>query len=231
MKKVFKRLSVYFVLGGLSGFLFTTFIVNPENSLDLSGLAMPFIVTLLVAVIGLLAFSLIGYLRIRTYAGQMFEGEEEDAMEEKMYRLSSDIGLAATLATIICMTGMSVVILTETLFFSLIPFLICLLLGVWMSFLFAAMTNKLYPERNLPAVSDKNYAEKMLEMADDGERHVMLGGLFKSYQTVNSLLFFAILFLLFYSLATNTSQVVGIIVIAVILIVTNARYSLSIRNK
>lgn len=231
MKKVIKKLAVYMVLGMIFGFFMATLRENRELTIDYSGLTAPFIIFLLILVLALSTFSVLSYMRIRKFATQTFEGDEEDEMQEKMYRLSSDANLATTLTLIVSMTGMSVAILTETLILSALIFVVFLVLGTLLTYFSADLMNKLYPERNLPAVSDKNYADKLLELSDDGERHVMLGGLFKSYQTANFLMFLAILFLVVYSLATADSQMVGILVIAGILIATNMRYTLSIRNK
>lgn len=59
----------------------------------------------------------------------------------------------------------------------------------------------------------------------------MLGGLYKTYLTMNSLLFASILLLLFYSILSGTSQLFGIFLIVAVLTVANVHYMLSIRNK
>ncbi|MFC4354267.1 DUF3169 family protein [Chryseomicrobium palamuruense] len=231
MMKVIGKLGVYVVLGGVFGYFFAMFAMDRESTLDFSGLAFPFVIALLVVVIGLLAFSLFGYMKIRKLSEQTFKGDEEDRMEERMYRLYADASLAGAVAIVASLTGMAAAILTEAAVWTVFVFAALLLLGTVLSFFFPTLMNVMYPERNLPAMSDKDYTKKLLAHSDDGERHIMLGGLFKSYQTANSLMFLAILFLLFYSLATGTSQMVGILVLAIIIISTNTRYSLSIRNK
>lgn len=59
---------------------------------------------------------------------------------------------------------------------------------------------------------------------------MMLQGLYKSFNSVNSLLMLGILLLLFYSLASGASQLFGITVIAVILLFTNIQYILSVKE-
>lgn len=93
------------------------------------------------------------------------------------------------------------------------------------------LTKKMYPERDLPSLSDKQYAEKLLNVSDDGEKHVMLGGLYKTHITMNSLLLGAIVLLLFYSMASDSSQLFSIFIIVGILAITNTQYLFSIRNK
>lgn len=233
MKKIIGKLAIYLVIGAVFGFLFATFFMNWDNSFDFDFtiFAAPFIVVLLVLVASLVVFSLSVYFRIKTYIGQTFEGDEEDEMEGKMYRISSDGNLATTLAVILSLAGMATTLLTEVWIYAVLVFAVLLLSATIVSFMLASLMGKMYPDRKLPLVSDKDYSKKLLAVSDDGERHVMLGGLFKSYQSMNTLLFLGILFLLFYSLATGSTQMAGILVITVVLIIVNAQYALNVRNK
>ena len=70
-----------------------------------------------------------------------------------------------------------------------------------------------------------------MEMSDEGERHVMLQGIYKAFTSINSLLFFAVLALIGYSVISGVSQLFGIFSILLILMVINVQYMLNIRNK
>jgi hypothetical protein len=88
-----------------------------------------------------------------------------------------------------------------------------------------------YPDQNLPGFSEKNYAEKPLEVSDEGERHVMHIGLYKSYNVFTLALVIAILLATFYSISSGTSQLFSIIVMVIVLLLGHGKYCLAIRNK
>ena len=113
-----------------------------------------------------------------------------------------------------------------------------LIIGVIVTLLSYSMTTYMmklyqlaYPDRNLPDVGDKDYSKKLLEISDDGERHIMLYGLYRAYNFVNIAFVFAIIGISFYSLVTEDSQLFSIIVISLLLLMMNAVYVFSIRNR
>lgn len=73
--------------------------------------------------------------------------------------------------------------------------------------------------------------KNFLEVSDEGERHVMLIGFYKSYNLMNFVLFIAIVLSTFYSITTNHSQLFSIILIGIVLIIVNGKYCFSVRNK
>ncbi len=58
----------------------------------------------------------------------------------------------------------------------------------------------------MPKIADKNYTEKRLEILDEGERHIELIALFKTYAINLSILILAIIFIGSYSIATGINQ-------------------------
>ncbi|KAA0956410.1 DUF3169 family protein [Planococcus sp. ANT_H30] len=86
-----------------------------------------------------------------------------------------------------------------------------------LSFILPGLTQKMYSERQPPSINDKNYTKKSLKISADGEKHVMLGGLYKTYLTMHSLLVRAIILLLFYSIVSDSSQLFSIFTIVIIL--------------
>ena len=83
----------------------------------------------------------------------------------------------------------------------------------------------------MPKVSGKNYADKVLAISDEGERHVMLIGLYKSYYFVTFALVIAIILTTLYSVSSGNSQLFSIIIMSIVLLLTHGRYGLAIRNK
>ncbi len=58
----------------------------------------------------------------------------------------------------------------------------------------------------MPKIADKNYTQKRLEILDEGERHIELIALFKTYAINLSILILAIIFIGSYSIATGINQ-------------------------
>lgn len=88
-----------------------------------------------------------------------------------------------------------------------------------------------YPNREFPSYNDKKYAKKLFELSDEGERHIMLQGLYSAFSTTNVLLSGSLLLLMFYSVASGESQLFAILIIAIILVIVNTQYFLKIRNR
>ena len=93
------------------------------------------------------------------------------------------------------------------------------------------LMKKAYPERDLPDISDTDYSKKLLEISDEGERHLMLEGLYKVYQFANEAFLFAIIGIALYSVVSGDSQLFSKIVISIILLIMNGMYAFSVRNK
>ncbi|MCF1686197.1 DUF3169 family protein [Tetragenococcus halophilus] len=93
------------------------------------------------------------------------------------------------------------------------------------------LVNKLYPERNLPQPSDKNYTDKLLLASDEGERHIMTTALYKTFSLTQVGIFFGIFLLIVYSMLTGESQIFSIIILGIIMILSNTKYYSEIKEK
>ncbi|MEL5938052.1 DUF3169 family protein, partial [Tetragenococcus halophilus] len=93
------------------------------------------------------------------------------------------------------------------------------------------LINKLYPERNLPQPSDKNYTDKLLLASDEGERHIMTTALYKTFSLTQVGIFVGILLLIAYSMLTGESQIFSIIILGILMIITNTKYYSEIKEK
>jgi len=88
-----------------------------------------------------------------------------------------------------------------------------------------------YPERNMIPSTSKPDAESVLNIADDGEKHVILDGLFKSQNLLNFGLIFAIALSVTYSIISDDTQIFSIILMSAVLLAVNVKYQLVVRNK
>lgn len=159
------------------------------------------------------------------------DGELEDEVDLKKYRKFSDMSLSLQISSTLAIVGMSMSLMLSSaiylVFVGIVMTLGSYFLGIWMM----NIVQKMYPERDLPNITEAKYAEKLLAKSDEGEKHVMLHGLYKSYNLVNMLLVFGMIATAIYSMVTEQSQLFAVILMGVILIAVNSRYMFAIRNK
>lgn len=230
MKKL-GRISGQLIIGALIGFFGMLAVLDGDFRIDLSPYAYPGNLVILAVGAAFAVFSAYRYISIRNLAKQDLSGDEEDAAEGRMYRQYTDASLSSTLAMLFSLASLSLTALTAQPVWLMILGIVLIAFSFTISSILPGLTKKMYPERDLPSLSDKQYAEKLLNVSDDGEKHVMLGGLYKTHITMNSLLLGAIVLLLFYSMASDSSQLFSIFIIVGILAITNTQYLFSIRNK
>lgn len=85
------------------------------------------------------------------------------------------------------------------------------------------------PNFKLPDPHSKNYQQEYFNQFDDGEKHVMLKGLYKVYTMVIWGLIFLAFILMFYSIFTGNSQSISIIGIGILLLLIQVSYTMSIK--
>lgn len=167
---------------------------------------------------------------IKQLAKNNLEGEAEDEAEEimnkKMYDFSFSNNTGATLAIL----AMSLSVIENNMLYILIGIVAATISYFMMAYMIRLM-KLASPDRNLPDVGDKDYAKKLLDISDEGERHVMLHGLYKTYNFSNMAFTFSIMGIAIYSSLTGDSQLFSIIVISAILLLMNGVYVFSVRSK
>ncbi|MCM3587833.1 DUF3169 family protein [Mesobacillus maritimus] len=85
------------------------------------------------------------------------------------------------------------------------------------------------PNFNFPNPQSKNYEQEFFNQFDDGEKYVMLKGLYKLYSLVTWGLVLLAFILMFYSAFTGDSQLVSIIGIGVLLLLIQVSYTISLK--
>lgn len=108
---------------------------------------------------------------------------------------------------------------------------VLLFVSVFMSFQASALVNIIYPDKELPEPSDKKYAEKLFAASDEGEIFIMAKALYRSWTLTSTMLFFALIFMIFYSYITTESQIFSIIIIGLVMIINQLKYAYEIREK
>ncbi|WP_010651518.1 DUF3169 family protein [Oceanobacillus massiliensis] len=225
------KMLMQILIGGAIGFIVATLILNNFDFIDFAKYADEIIIGILVIIAVLLILSVILYRQIRKLNNTDLSGDAEDEVDELMYKKFTDYSLFVQSSTTFSILALCTALITSERIILITIAIAGLILSYLLTSLSTTLLRKVYPERNLPSLSDPNYAEKLLEISDDGEKHVMLNGLYKTYSFVNLALIIAIILAAFYSISSDSSQLFSIIVMSAVLLLTNAKYALSIRNK
>ncbi|MEK5009481.1 DUF3169 family protein [Bacillus sp. FSL K6-3312] len=226
MKTIYKML-----LGALLGFLGAYCLLAAEFEMTLLDVAFEATLVISGLTIVLIVYCFSGISRMKKRVSLSVSGDEEDELEVKQYRTFTDLTLANTVSTILSIIAIGMAIVTEQPIWLIFVNVALFIVTIISSYVAISVLKLVYPNRNLPSPSDKDYSKKLLAISDEGEKHVMLGGLFHTYQMMNILLTSAMFILIVYSLGANHSQLFSIIVIGLVLIILNANYMFRIRNR
>ncbi|PCK18758.1 hypothetical protein CEY02_18395 [Bacillus pumilus] len=226
MKTVYKML-----LGALLGFLGAYCLLAAEFEMTLLDVAFEATIVITGLTIILIIYCFSGISRMKKRVSLSVSGDEEDELEARQYRTFTDLSLANTVSTILSIIAIGVAIVTEQQLWLILVNVALFMITIISSYVAISVLKLVYPNRNLPSPSDKDYARKLLAISDEGEKHVMLEGLFYTFQMMNILLTGAMFILIVYSLGANHSQLFSIMIIGLILIILNAQYMLKIRNR
>jgi hypothetical protein len=154
---------------------------------------------------------------------------DEDALDRYQYRTFADARLAGVVALVMGLLALGITLPHHVGWGML--FFVIVVLAIISETLLSQLVTALYPERHLPNVGDENYQEKLLAASDEGERHVMLTGMYKTYQTTSIALTLGMTFLMIYALLTDQPQTIGLIVLAIVMLVMHGQYIWIIRQK
>ncbi|OLP67049.1 hypothetical protein BACPU_04080 [Bacillus pumilus] len=226
MKTVYKML-----FGALIGFLGAYCLLASEFEMTLLGLAFEATLVMTGLTLILIIYCFMAISRIKKRVSLSLSGDEEDELESRQYHTFTDLTLANSISTILSIVAIGIAIVTEQHLWLIIVNVALLAITIVCSYVAISVLKLVYPDRNLPSPSDKDYGKKLLAISDEGEKHVMLEGLFSTYQMMNMLLTSAMFILILYSIGANHSQLFSIILIGIVLIILNAHYMLKIRNR
>lgn len=225
------RLVFQMIAGAAVGFILMYLALSMNFSSDFSGFAFAFTLLLLGITILLLVLGMVSIVQMNKKAKMTLSGDEEDERDRWQYKRYSDTTLGGTVALVLSIVSLGVAVITEQPIWLLVVVMVTTLAASLLTTVVPAMIKVIYPDRKLPNVAEKDYAKKLLAASDEGERHVMLEGLYRTFTTLNVTLLLALVLLIVYSVGTGVSQLFAIFVIALILIIANAQYLFSIRNK
>ena len=227
-----KKIILLFLGGGITGFIAS---YAMAGNLLLTGWSLDEIATPLTLILfGLTVFLLLTisvyYMQIKKKAALTLEGDAEDERDTWIYNKFADLSLASSVAIMFALTTACIAFITDQSMTLTISTLVLLIITLPIANLSHSLMKSVYKDRELPNANEKGYSDKLLAIADEGERHVMLEGFSKSFQLMNVLLPLSILLLMFYSEISGDSQLFAIILISLLTIIINMRYFLNIRQ-
>ena len=225
------RIVMNLFIGAVVGFLASFIFLDNDFVLQFPDVATEMTIIFGVVTLLLIIFSIVGIAKVKKKSKAILSGNEEDERNDWMYKKYSDASLAGNISSILGIMTTCIAVITDQPIWLAISTAVLALLGVYATINITNTMKYVYPERNFPSYNDKNYSKKLLAMSDEGERHIILEGLYSAHNLTNGLLLLGIVLLLFYSEASGQSQLFSIIMIAIILIVSNTRYMLKIRNR
>ena len=100
----------------------------------------------------------------------------------------------------------------KVLLYALIPYLFTIIPSLMIGF-FVQKFDPRYPK-----LGEKNYTEKVLNLYDEGEKHIILQSMYKAFCINIYLLMTGIIILGFFSLATNENQTIGVFILIILFI-------------
>ena len=191
----------------------------------------PLIYILATITVLLTILTVVYIIQIKLKAKMSLTGEKEDIREEWLYKKYSELNFLSTSVFVLAFTTSTIIVSTNDNSKPLMLFILVLMIfSVFVPFLSNKLAKVVYTHREIPSQTDKYYMQKVLASADEGERYIILEGLYKAYIWMNALLPLSIFLLSIYWGITGDTQMFAILLIAVVMIILNAGYLLKVRK-
>ncbi|OEK82366.1 DUF3169 family protein [Staphylococcus xylosus] len=107
-------------------------------------------------------------------------------------------------------------------FYAIIPFLITMIPSLMVGF-FARKFDSRYPKQG-----ESRYTEKVLSIKDEGERHIILVSMFKTYHINLVLIMIGVVLLGAFSIRTGINQSIGLLILLVLFVYNAFGYTLKV---
>ncbi|WP_025783448.1 DUF3169 family protein [Sporosarcina sp. D27] len=225
------RMAIYVLCGAVVGFIAMYTTLSFQMDFNFLSIAYHVNVILTTLTAALLLYIVLSILQMWKKSSDNLSEDEEDEMDIWLYKKFSDTNLLVITTVVIGIVSTAISLITNQPTWLELASTVSVMIAFALSIGVSSMINRFYPDRNLPSVSEKDYAKKLLAASDEGERHVMLEGLYRSYNMLNGTLIIGLFLLILYSIGTGVSQLFAIFVVSSVLLGSNAQYYLLIRKK
>ena len=230
-----KRMILYFFSGAIAGLIIFA-LFRREKSLtvwSIENFAEPLIFILATITILLATLAVVFIILIKQKVKLVTTGEEEDKREEWISKKYSELNTISISVFIFALTTFTFIASAinssnSSLLMLFIEFLMCI--AIFTPLFSNKLAKVVYKNRDIPNQTDKHYMQKMFATADEGERYIILEGLYKTYNLINVLLPVSMIILTIYAGITGDTQLFAILLIAIVTITFNACYYLKVRQ-
>lgn len=152
---------------------------------------------------------------------------EQDRASFKKF---SEMNIALIIAFYFALGSLLLVSLNDAPIWLGILSVIVLAIAIFMRYYGYGMINKLYPEKDLPNTFESDFDDKLIDALTKDEMITIFTGLYNAYKITNLLLPASLLLITLYGFHTGTSQQFALSVIALVAIVINTVYQVTVRK-
>ena len=188
-------------------------------------------IVMIIIIIGLLLYAFIRHRNLISLTKDKNRNMTDDEFDAYSYNSFNVITVMTSVSLILSFMSLAIQTMTAENPWLIVLTVILAFISLYMSIRSSALINIVYPDKDLPEISDKKYAEKLFAASDEGEIFIMAKALYRSWTLTSTMLFFALIFMIFYSFIMEESQIFSIVIIGLIMIINQLKYAYEIREK
>lgn len=230
MKTILKML-LYAVIGFAAGYLTLELLYGRNMGDTLDAVYFWLSIVMIIIIIGLLLYAFIRRRNLISLTKDKNRNMTDDDFDGYSYNSLNVITSLTSVSLILSFMSLAIQTMAAENPWLIGLTVILLFISMYMSIRASSLINIVYPDRNLPEPGEKKYNQKLLAASDEGELFVMAKALYNSGALTSVLLFFAMILMIFYSIITDESQIFSIILLGLIMVINQLKYSYEIREK
>lgn len=218
-----------FLIGGVIGIIGAVLILTIADGITINQFVIFYSLVVIIAI--LIIISMIFMFQIKSAMKEDVSGDEQDELDRTLYIKSSDMLMISNIIVFLSIVLISMTIIKSFPLAYIVSAILLTFVSIALQYYQLSQYKKMYPERKMPSANDPEYTDKLIDIADEGERFVILQGMMKAFNMFTTLLLLAIIFSTFYSMFSDHQQIFSIVLMGVILIISHCVYYVTIRKK
>lgn len=229
--KFFLKMLLYAAIGFAAGYLTLELLYGRNSEGLLETIYFWLSIVMIVLAAALLVYAFIRRRKLLKLTEENNRKINDDDLDVYSYNTFNIVTVATAVPLVLSLMALAIQTLAAENVWLVVLTIALLFVSTFMNFQASALANIIYPEKELPEISDKKYAEKLFAASDEGEIFIMAKALYRSWTLTTTMLFFALIFMIFYSFVTSESQIFSIVIIGLIMIINQLKYAYEIREK
>lgn len=229
--KFFLKMLLYAAIGFAAGYLTLELLYGRNSEGLLETIYFWLSIVMIVLAAALLVYAFIRRRKLLKLTEENNRKINDDDLDVYSYNTFNIVTVATAVPLVLSLMALAIQTLAAENVWFVVLTIALLFVSTFMNFQASALANVIYPEKELPEISDKKYAEKLFAASDEGEIFIMAKALYRSWTLTTTMLFFALIFMIFYSFVTSESQIFSIVIIGLIMIINQLKYAYEIREK